>query len=146
LENPSLWMSSRVSAQARAALQFYNTTTPYDKRLLLNGDGTTTIVNNGAGANTLAGPVTLNGNCLFNAGGTSLTLGGPVGGSGSLTKNGTLAVKVKETTAAAPQINKPTLSGSNLILTGSGGTPNTTYFMLTSTNVALPKTNWLPSA
>jgi len=50
----------------------------------------------------------------------------------------------RSSSSSAPQINQPTLSGSNLIITGSGGTPNASYVMLTSTNVALPKTNWLP--
>ena len=57
--------------------------------------------------------------------------------------NGTLAVK----TAALPQptISGVQLSGSNLILTGSGGQPGGTYYVVSSTNVALsPLSLWTP--
>jgi hypothetical protein len=40
-----------------------------------------------------------------------------------------------------PTFNKPVLSGGNLILTGSGGTPNTGYTLLTATNLT-PPVNW----
>jgi len=79
---------------AGATLQLYNTTTPWDKRFLLNGDGITATINNGSGDNTIAGPVTLNGDCVFNAGGSSLTLGGQIGGNGNLIKTGTSALFV----------------------------------------------------
>jgi hypothetical protein len=37
-----------------------------------------------------------------------------------------------------PTFSRPTLSGGNLILTGSGGTPNTGYTLLTTTNLTPP--------
>ncbi len=37
-------------------------------------------------------------------------------------------------------------SGTNLIFTGTGGTPNAPYAVLTSTNVALPLSNWVSIA
>jgi autotransporter-associated beta strand protein len=43
---------------------------------------------------------------------------------------------------AGPTVNPPTVSGGNLILTGSGGTPGAGYTWLTSTNVANPVATW----
>jgi hypothetical protein len=43
---------------------------------------------------------------------------------------------------AAPTINSFKISGGNLILTGSGGSPNYGYVLVTSTNVRTPLTNW----
>jgi hypothetical protein len=45
----------------------------------------------------------------------------------------------------APTVNPPTVSGGNLILTGTGGTPNRAYTWLTTSNVALPLSAWTPS-
>jgi hypothetical protein len=43
---------------------------------------------------------------------------------------------------AVPKFASINLSGTSLIITGTGGPPNTTYAVLTSTNVALPVSNW----
>jgi len=43
---------------------------------------------------------------------------------------------------SAPTVNRPTVVGGNLILTGSGGTPNSGYTWLTSTNVGAPLATW----
>jgi hypothetical protein len=43
-----------------------------------------------------------------------------------------------------PLITAPLLQGSNLVLSGSGGLPNTLYYVLTSTNLALPRRQWTP--
>ena len=43
----------------------------------------------------------------------------------------------------APQFSSVTLSGTNVIFTGTGGTSNGTYAILTSTNVTLPLSNWV---
>jgi hypothetical protein len=41
-----------------------------------------------------------------------------------------------------PLIESTTLSGGNLVLSGSGGVPATTFYVLASTNVALPLSEW----
>lgn len=41
-----------------------------------------------------------------------------------------------------PTFSRPTISGGNLILTGSGGTPGAGYTLLTTTNVATPLADW----
>jgi autotransporter-associated beta strand protein len=43
-----------------------------------------------------------------------------------------------------PVIGGVNLSGGNLVLSGSGGTANGVYYVLTSTNPATPLTNWIP--
>jgi hypothetical protein len=43
-----------------------------------------------------------------------------------------------------PLIAVPLLQGSNLVLSGSGGRSNTPYYVLTSTNLAPPHTQWMP--
>jgi hypothetical protein len=56
-----------------------------------------------------------------------------------LTLNGTLRIV---TAVTPPHFNGPVLAGSTLTLSGGGGTPNTDYYVLVSTNVSLPVTNW----
>ncbi|HWX20037.1 MAG TPA: immunoglobulin domain-containing protein [Candidatus Binatia bacterium] len=45
-----------------------------------------------------------------------------------------------------PLVHPPSVSGGNLILTGSGGTPNRAYAWLTTTNLLTPVANWTVSA
>lgn len=45
---------------------------------------------------------------------------------------------------STPKINSVTLSGGNLILSGTNGTPNGTYTIVASTNVALALSSWTP--
>jgi len=46
------------------------------------------------------------------------------------------------TVVVPPVLAAPYVSGGNLILTGTGGTPNAGYTLLTSTNVTAPLSNW----
>ena len=69
-----------------AGIKFYNDgslTANVTKPVLLD-DGA--IVMNGGGANTISGPITLNGYNTFDIAGTSLTLSGALSGSGTLYK------------------------------------------------------------
>jgi hypothetical protein len=43
---------------------------------------------------------------------------------------------------ASPKFAVITASGTNVIVSGTGGIPNAPYAVLTSTNVALPLINW----
>jgi hypothetical protein len=45
---------------------------------------------------------------------------------------------------AKPQFGTLNLSGTNLIFSGTGGSPGSNYMVLTSTNLTLPLINWLP--
>jgi autotransporter-associated beta strand protein len=62
---------------------------------------------------------------------TASNLPGFITGSGSLT-----------VPATTPVVNRPVVSGGNLILKGSGGTANAHYTWLTSTNLLTPFALW----
>ena len=59
----------------------------------------------------------------------------------NLNVNGTISV-VAIPTAPVPRIVTTTKSGGNLILSGTNGPANGTYYVLGSTNLALALTNW----
>ena len=50
------------------------------------------------------------------------------------------------TSAGALTFNSPTVSGGNLILSGTGGTPNGTYNWLSATNLTTPVALWTTNA
>jgi autotransporter-associated beta strand protein len=52
--------------------------------------------------------------------------------------DGTISVGVE----TPPVIGNPSIVGGQLVLTGSGGVTNGIYYVLTSTNLAAPLTNW----
>jgi fibronectin-binding autotransporter adhesin len=75
--------------EAGATLSVSGNSLTWTKNFVLNGNGTTTTFNNGASANTeLAGAVEVHGDCVFNVGGTLLTISPPITGDGGLIKNG----------------------------------------------------------
>ncbi len=91
IETTTAFMGASVPAidvAAGSTLQLYNNSGPLYNMIGLHGDGAATTLNNASGANTLSGTIALNGNCRVNVGGTSLTIDGPLGGGGSLTKIG----------------------------------------------------------
>ena len=49
---------------------------------------------------------------------------------------------IRVATETPPVIGNPGISSGKLVLTGSGGITNGTYYVLTSTNLAAPLTNW----
>jgi hypothetical protein len=57
-----------------------------------------------------------------------------------LTNNGTLNIVAGAPNP--PHIGAIVISGSSVILSGTGGTAGTNYYVLTSTNVALPLADW----
>ncbi len=133
-----------------ATLQFYNQTTPLDKKVLLNG-GTIRALNNTLGTdNTVAGTVTVNGTGTLNAsGGASLTINGAIGGVGSVIKSGAGTVFIVGTPSydGNTTINAGTLqinSGGSVTLhavTGSAtstlGVDNTTNLTVDSVQVSV---------
>jgi len=90
LGNPS----SNILVRAGATVSFYDTSTQWDKKFVLFGNGANANLFNYNGANTIIGQVTLNGNCVVGAApsarGTpvSLALNGPIVGTGTLIKAG----------------------------------------------------------
>ena len=54
------------------------------------------------------------------------------------------AVATIQSTLAQPGISGLSISGANLVLDATNGQSGQTYYVLTSTNVALPLNQWLP--
>ena len=48
------------------------------------------------------------------------------------------------TVTTPPQINNVQLLNGKFVLSGGGGTPGRPYYLLTSTNIALPLAQWMP--
>jgi autotransporter-associated beta strand protein len=118
--------SSNLFVRAGATLSFYNASTAWNKNFVFYGNGIVATVTNWSGANTIIGPVQLNGGVVFSGGGTSLTLGGVVSGTGSLIKNGSYSLILSN-------VNNYTgntiVNGGTLSLTNNGSitaSPNIT--------------------
>jgi hypothetical protein len=62
----------------------------------------------------------------------------------SLVVNGT--VNVIAGSVSQPGISSVTLSGGNVILSGTNGPVNQNYYVLTSTNITQPRASWTPLA
>jgi len=128
--------ASNIIVRAGATVSFFDTATAWDKKFVLFGNGVTANLFNYNGANTIIGPVTLNGNCVIGAApsarGTpiSLAFNGPIGGTGSLIKGGQQDAVVLHGTnnyAGNTVVNsgKLVLSGKNIgggLLTNTVGT------------------------
>jgi fibronectin-binding autotransporter adhesin len=78
--------TNQLTVATGATLSFRSSSNIWSKGLVLNGDGLSPTITNANGSNTIAGPVTLNGSCVFAVSGPPLRLTAPIGGSGSLTK------------------------------------------------------------
>ena len=59
----------------------------------------------------------------------------------TLSTDGTLRVQAG---SARPQIAATGLSNGAFVFSGAGGSPNGTYHVISSTNIALPLINWTP--
>ncbi|MCI0746009.1 MAG: autotransporter-associated beta strand repeat-containing protein [Verrucomicrobia subdivision 3 bacterium] len=123
--------TATLTVRAGATVSFFDTTTAWDKKIVLFGNGATPSLFNWMGANTIAGPVTLNGNCVIGGApadrGTpvSLTLNGSVEGAGGLTKIAldTLVLGGTYTYTGDTVVNAGTLA---LVQEGSLASPNIT--------------------
>jgi len=116
-----------LTVAAGATVIFFDTTTEWNKKFVLFGNGVTPSLFNWNGANTIAGPVTLNGNCVIGGApadrGTpiSLTLRGPVDGTGSLTK---IAADRLVLSGGYPYSGATTIKGGTLALADESSLPN----------------------
>jgi autotransporter-associated beta strand protein len=68
-------------------------------------------------------------------------LGAGLAWTNQLSISGTIAV-VSTTPANPPVFGSVSSAGNNLVLSGSNGTPNASFYTLAATNVALPLANW----
>lgn len=98
------------------------------------------VVNNTSGSALTAGSVFK----LFNsaAPGTGNFSSVTILPAGAGTFNAAAGTLTITSTGAPPVVNAPVISGGNLILTGSGGTPGNEYTLLSTTNVATPLADW----
>jgi hypothetical protein len=84
-------------------------------------------------------------NGVYNAGSFSpVTL--PTAPGLSWANNLAVNGSITATIAAPPYVTNINLSGSSLILSGTNGTPGSQFVTLTSTNVTLPLSQWIPIA
>ena len=109
-----------------------------------------TLANTGTGTVTVSasGPALAVGDTfqIFNqplSGGNTMTISG--GGSGvtwnnNLAVNGTISVTSVQ--VAKPVINSSQVINGNFIFSGTNGTSGLQYYVLTSTNLALPLSQW----
>jgi autotransporter-associated beta strand protein len=109
---------------------------------------------------TLGGTVIVTNLAGFGAGtSTLITYGGslsgvlpvvvvPAGYSGTLNTDtpGQVNLVVVASLQTPPTIGTISISGSNVILRGTNGVPYSSYYVLMSTNVALPRLQWTPIA
>jgi hypothetical protein len=51
---------------------------------------------------------------------------------------------IQVVTLTPPKIANIALSGTGVVMNASGGAPGLTFYALSATNVALPRTNWSP--
>ena len=104
--------AAQLSVEMGATLAFSQSTTPWNKQFVLNGDGVTTTVSNTSGTNTIIGPMTWNGAVTLGVAGGALQFNGPVGGSGSVNKTlgGTLSLGGTNSYAGNLKVSAGTLA------------------------------------
>jgi fibronectin-binding autotransporter adhesin len=73
---------------------------------------------------------------------TALTLP-PLNGGLGWTNKLLLDGSIEVVGVASPQFSNVTMAGTNVIITGSGGTPGANYTVLSATNVVEPLSNWV---
>jgi hypothetical protein len=81
------------------------------------------------------------------SGGNTMAVTGGVGvtWSNNLAGNGTITV-LRAPALPQPVINQVSLSGGNIIMSGTNGSTGINYCVLTSTNISLSSSNWIAIA
>jgi autotransporter-associated beta strand protein len=132
-------------------------------------NGTTTIKLNGSGANdavqSFGAGITYGGTLnLVNISGSPLAIGNSFQIASATSYTGSFAsitpatpgaglawdlsqlnigfINVVASGGSGPVIGSTTVSGSNLIFSGTGGSPNTGFYVLSTTNITTAVTNW----
>jgi fibronectin-binding autotransporter adhesin len=115
---------------------------------------TGTLINTGADTLVVTnlGPALLAGDTfqIFSSalsGGNTMAVTGGVGvtWSNNLAGNGTITV-LRAPALPQPVINQVSLSGGNIIMSGTNGSTGINYCVLTSTNISLSSSNWIAIA
>jgi hypothetical protein len=99
--------------------------------------GTSASFNSNSIAGTWASALTITASNSAAPGNYPLTINAV---DGNLTNSASVNLSVVARTS--PTFSPPQLSGNNLVLSGTNGPPNGTFFVLTTTNLSLPISQW----
>jgi fibronectin-binding autotransporter adhesin len=140
-----LSVSNNVSIAGNVSVSVNDSSTPSSGMAIVTG----TLSNTGTGTVSISnlGPALTSGQTfqLFSqavSGGNSLTIaGGGVQWANNLAANGTISV-----VGALPQpvINGFSLVGTNLVMSGTNGYTGGGFYVVATTNIALPLSSWKP--
>ncbi len=145
----TLTVNGNVTLAGTTRMELNRSLSPNSDRIVVGGTltfaGVLQVVLGAGAAAPQAGDVYQ----LFSKGGGSLftsiklpaLTGGLTWNTAKLAVNGTISVAVPATT-----IDSATLSGTDFTLSGSGGTEGSTYYVVTSPNVAASLAGWMPVA
>ncbi|HEV2453348.1 MAG TPA: autotransporter-associated beta strand repeat-containing protein, partial [Verrucomicrobiae bacterium] len=145
LGSETLSTSNNLTIAGNVSVSVNNSATPSSGMAIVTG----TLVNTGSGTVSVSnlGPALAAGNTfqLFSqpvSGGNNLTIsGGGVQWANNLAADGTISV-----VGALPQpvINGFSISGTNLVISGTNGYTGGGYYVLSTTNLLLPLSSWKP--
>jgi autotransporter-associated beta strand protein len=107
--------------------------------VLTNGGNGTLTVNNLGPALVVGNKFTLFSKPLLNGGALAVS-GGGVNWQNNLAVNG--SITIASIISQPPLVTSTTTSGANLIFKGTNGTAGATYYVLSSTNLTLPRLSW----
>ena len=132
LPTTAAFTGSPTSGDAPLAVAFINASSGSVTNSVWNfGNGLSVTNNSGISVtNTYTVPGTYT---------VTLTVTG-TGGASSATNTAYIVV----TAVTPPMFNSPLMSGSNLILSGGGGSVGAQYRILATTNISMPLTSWIP--
>jgi autotransporter-associated beta strand protein len=142
----TLTINSNLTLAGKVAIDVNKSVSPSNDLTVVSG----TLSNSGTGAVSVnnAGPALVSGDRfqIFNkavSNGGAMTVTG--GGAGVVWTNNLAvdgSISVLFIVVSHPSITTASLSGSNFILNGTNGPAGQNYFLLSSTNVAAPVSNW----
>ena len=160
LNNATLAITNRVGTPGLGISLFAITNSTLHLNLNGSAIGTNIVVSNllanGASTIVIDSVVNVSGSTTFPlihytgsspANGNFVKGALPAGFAGNLVNNTAqkrIDLVVAPATQVTPQINALTLTGTSLMIGGSNGFPGSWYYVLTSTNLMLPRNQWLP--
>ena len=128
--------SKAMTLRSNAILRLWGLTTSFYKPLVLNG-GTLPNIDNGSGANTIIGPVSMPATAVWSVAGTSLRVSSEISGPGGLTKIGAAPLYLD----AANSYAGPTVISAGSIVLGASASLSSSSISLasgTTFNVSAP--------
>lgn len=112
-----------LTVENTGTLEIYNSSSPLNKNIVLNGTGTNdTLLCGNNTINAIIGPIAVNGPCVFDAAaGTALTFDNNLTGSGSVIKTGT-GTNILAGSFTASYSGGTTVSNGTLVVDGTVST------------------------